>query len=46
VGTLRLDGGTSTSASNGGASALPALPQGYITVDLGGSLRKIPYYLL
>jgi hypothetical protein len=35
---------TSTSASAGGASALPATPSGYVTVQVNGSNKKIPYY--
>lgn len=35
---------TSTSATAGGASALPATPSGYVTVQVNGSTKKIPYY--
>ncbi len=35
---------TSTSASAGGASALPATPSGYVTIQVNGSNKKIPYY--
>lgn len=35
---------TSTSASAGGASALPATPTGYVTVSVNGADKKIPYY--
>ena len=35
---------TSSSASAGGASALPALPTGYVTVSVNGADKKIPYY--
>jgi hypothetical protein len=35
---------TSSSALAGGASALPALPTGYVTVAVNGSDKKIPYY--
>ena len=35
---------TSSSASAGGASALPATPSGYVTVQVNGSNKKIPYY--
>ena len=35
---------TSTSASAGGASALPATPTGYVTVAVNGVDKKIPYY--
>lgn len=35
---------TSTSATGGAASALPALPVGYVEVVIGGAAKKIPYY--
>jgi hypothetical protein len=35
---------TVTSATAGSASALPALPSGYLNVLLGGTVRRIPYY--
>lgn len=35
--------GTTVGAA-GGASALPATPVGYMTVDINGTNRKIPYY--
>jgi hypothetical protein len=35
---------TSSSASAGGASALPVTPTGYVTVAVNGSDKKIPYY--
>jgi hypothetical protein len=42
---LDLEGqATTTSASTGGATALPALPTGYLNVVLNGGVRKIPYY--
>ena len=34
----------STSANIGGASALPALPQGYVTLTINGTSRKIAYW--
>ncbi len=38
-------GGTTTSATAGGASALPATPAGYVTATLpSGTVVKIPYY--
>jgi hypothetical protein len=38
-------GGTTTSANAGGASALPATPQSYVSVTLpDGSVGKIPVY--
>ena len=33
-----------TSAIAGSASALPALPVGYLTVQINGSTRRIPFY--
>jgi hypothetical protein len=33
-----------TVGAAGGASALPATPQGYLRVLIGGTERKIPYY--
>ena len=33
-----------TSATAGGASALPSNPTGYFTVKYGSNTRKIPYY--
>jgi len=35
---------TSSSASAGGASALPVTPSGYVTIQVNGSNKKIPYY--
>lgn len=35
---------TTTSASVGAATALPALPAGYITVTIGGTAQKIAYF--
>lgn len=43
-GRMFLTSPTTTSATAGGASALPALPTGYLTVNIGGTDRKIPYY--
>ncbi len=44
-GSIRLDGiATSTSANAGPASALPALPVGYISINITGGNFKIPYY--
>jgi hypothetical protein len=37
-------GATSTSATGGAATALPALPVGYVEIDVGGTTRKIAYY--
>lgn len=33
-----------TSATAGGATALPATPQGYMHFQLNGTMRKVPYY--
>lgn len=46
TGRLRLGGPIATSGTAGGSSALPATPQGYITVviDNTGAVGKIPYY--
>lgn len=35
---------STTVGAAGGASALPATPSGYITVNIGGTDRKVPYY--
>lgn len=35
---------TTTSATAGGASALPAIPSGYLSIIIGGTVRKMPYY--
>ena len=35
---------TATSATAGGASALPATPAGYVEVSISGTLYKMPYY--
>lgn len=35
---------SSTSATGGAATALPAQPVGYVTVDIAGTPRKIAYY--
>jgi hypothetical protein len=47
VGTTLTLSGIATSATvgaAGGAAALPATPLGYITVTIGATARKIPYY--
>lgn len=43
-GTVRLDLPTTTSATLGGASTLPVLPLGYLTVNVTGLNVKVPYY--
>lgn len=35
---------TTTTATAGAGSALPATPEGYLTVRIAGTNRKIPYY--
>lgn len=35
---------TTTSATAGGATALPATPTGYLTVNINGTDRKVAYY--
>jgi hypothetical protein len=37
-------GTTSSSATAGAASALPATPSGYVEAIIGGVVKKIPYY--
>lgn len=37
-------GATSTSATAGAATALPAQPAGYVEVVIGGVVKKLPYY--
>ena len=45
-GVLALNNAVSTSATAGGASALPATPQGYFQIkDSAGTTRKVPYYV-
>lgn len=40
--TLRLDGTATTATA--GAQTLPSNPAGFLTVVIGGTTRKIPYY--
>ena len=35
---------TTTAPSAGGGGALPATPAGYLTVNVGGTDRKVAYY--
>ena len=43
--TLRFDTTTATTVgAAGGATALPALPTGYLSVNINGTAQKIPYY--
>lgn len=44
VGSVAFPYATTTSATAGGATALPATPTGYLTVAINGTSRKIPYY--
>lgn len=44
TGTLAILAPNTTSAVAGGATALPATPQGYITININGTDRKIAYY--
>jgi hypothetical protein len=39
-----IDGSTSTSATTGAASGLPANPAGYLTITKDGKDYKVPYY--
>ena len=41
---LRINGTATNGATAGAASALPALPAGYIAVNINGTGAKIPYY--
>lgn len=41
---LRINTANTTSATAGGATALPATPQGYMTINVNGTDRKVPYY--
>lgn len=41
---FRLNGTNTTSATGGAATALPAVPVGYIAVNINGTGAKIPYY--
>jgi hypothetical protein len=44
AGEVRLDATTSTSATAGANGDVPAQVVGYITINIGGTDRKIPYY--
>lgn len=37
---------TATSATAGGATALPATPAGYLTLSINGTSYKVPFYAL
>lgn len=44
--TVRVNVPTQTTATAGGASALPALPVGYMSLNVAGNFRAIPFYNL
>lgn len=44
IGSVRLDAAITSSATAGGAIELPVQPAGYLTVNIGGTNQKIPYY--
>lgn len=45
AGLINLENATSAgSASAGAGSALPATPEGYVSIQVNGTTRKIPYY--
>ena len=39
-----IDGNIALTATGGAASALPALPAGYMLVNIKGKAYKMPYY--
>lgn len=43
-GALTLTGPTTSSATIGAATAIPALPAGYLTVNINGVAYKIAYF--
>lgn len=43
-GTLLFTNAVSTSSATAGANTLPSNPVGFLTVNIGGTNRKIPYY--
>jgi hypothetical protein len=44
AGLVDFSGGTSSSATAGGAGPIPSLPDGYINVQVAGANKRIPYY--
>jgi len=44
TGNLELGNAVATSATAGGATALPATPAGYLVAYIGGNVIKVPYY--
>ncbi len=43
---LRVNGLTTAGANIGAGNALPALPEGYLEVNINGTVRKIPFYVV
>jgi hypothetical protein len=43
-GTVYFESSQSSISATAGANALPSNPVGFITVSIGGTIRKIPYY--
>jgi hypothetical protein len=43
-GTVLFQASLSSATATAGAAALPANPVGFLTVQIGGTIRKIPYY--
>lgn len=44
AGTVGFEAPDTSSASAGGASALPGAPAGYLTLNINGALKKMPYW--
>lgn len=44
TGTINWDSALSSTTANAGGQTLPAQPQGFITIQVAGTNRKIPYY--
>jgi hypothetical protein len=44
AGDVRWDGTTATAATSAGGLTLPAQNRGYLTVNIAGTSRRIPYY--
>lgn len=44
TGTVGFEAPNTTSATAGGASALPGDPAGYVTLNINGALKKMPYW--
>jgi len=43
-GNPMLGGVSSTSATSGTANSLPAQPAGYLSININGTVRQVPYY--